>query len=237
VTTWTLDIVEVGIIPHLPWNIYLPDAPPDNYLDVPCYCYLLSSPAGCLLIDTGPDRDRSAAANLEIVGDACSALTTALQRRGRTPDDVELILQTHLHYDHVQNLDLFPRAEVVVRQTELDWARSPDSGPFYVGIDEFLTLAGDRLRPVEGEQTVRPGVTLLPNGGHTPGHQSILVETAEGTTCIAADILPVYRNMEVLPPSYDPAATTAFRDRVLDAGWEVLPGHDPELRGHRWFGG
>src|SRR5579884_1085485 len=79
--TWTVDIVEVGRIPDLPLNLYLPDAQPEARLDVPCYCYLLTGPEGCVLVDTGPDRVASAQAGLVIEGDPSSSLIRALRYR------------------------------------------------------------------------------------------------------------------------------------------------------------
>ena len=232
---WTVDIVEVGVIPDLPWSIYLPDAPPDDRLDVPCYCYLLARPEACLLIDTGPDRELSARADLAIVGEALPALRRALGRRSRTAGEVEAIIHTHLHYDHVQNDGFFPRAEIVVQRRELQWARSEDADRFYVGVDTFADDYGARLRLVEGASDIRDGLTLIPSGGHTPGHQSIVVQTDEGMVCICGDVIPMQANTEIPAPSLDPIATASFMARAREAGWEMLPGHDPALRAHRWY--
>jgi len=231
---WTLDIIEVGVIPDLPWNIYLPSAAPEARLDVPCYCYLLTRPGSCLLIDTGPDRERSARADFAIVGNALPALERALDRRHRTMDDVESIIHTHLHYDHIQNDGLFPRAEIIVQRREFEWARSQEADRFYVDIDAFHDECGSRITLVDGEREVHKGLTLVPNGGHTPGHQSIIVQTREGPVCVCGDILPMLANTKVLPPSQDPAATQAFIARTSSASWEILPGHDPAQRTHRW---
>jgi glyoxylase-like metal-dependent hydrolase (beta-lactamase superfamily II) len=236
-TLWTLDIVEVGVIPRLPLAIYLPNADPAVTLDVPCYCYLLTRPGHATLIDSGPDRDASAAAGFTIAGDPRAALQHALQRRGLVPDDVREIIHTHLHYDHMQNDVLFPRSRVIVREQELGWIQSGLQDRFYVGMDLYLETVGDRLESLEGEREVIAGITLLPNGGHTPGHQSILVATVEGPVCLCADIVPMATNVEIPAPSQDPAATQAFLIRLAQSAWEVLPGHDPTLRQHRWFVG
>jgi glyoxylase-like metal-dependent hydrolase (beta-lactamase superfamily II) len=235
-TAWTLDIVEVCLIPQLPLSIYLPDADPETTFDVPCYCYLLTRPGETVVVDSGADRSVSAAAGFTIGGDARAALTDALRRRGLSPEDVDTVIHTHLHYDHMQNDALFPRARVVIRRKELEWAQSEGRDRFYVGIEGFLSEVADRMDVVEGEHEVRDGVTLLPNGGHTPGHQSLLVETDQGPICLCADIVPQAANIEIPAPSQNPAETEAFMQRIAESGWELLPGHDPVLRQHRYYG-
>jgi glyoxylase-like metal-dependent hydrolase (beta-lactamase superfamily II) len=228
---WTLDIVEVAVIPDLPYTIYVPDADPAAHFDVPCYCYLLTQPGRCILVDSGPNVAASAAAGFEVVGDPTNALLRALARRERTPDDVEALIHTHLHYDHMQNDALFPHARVTVRERELQWALGrPDR--FYAGIDEFLEEVGPRLQIVEGEWDITGGVTLLPNGGHTHGHQSLLVQTIDGPICLCADIVPLGANMRTLPACLDSAESAAFVERLRESGWEWIPGHDPDVRGH-----
>lgn len=234
---WTLDIIEVCVIPRLPLMSYLPDAAPDETLDVPCYSYLLTRPGETVVIDSGADPAISASAGFSIDGDARAALLEALRRRGLAPRDVRTVVHTHLHYDHMQNDGLFPHARVVVRQRELDWAQSAGRDRFYVGIDEFLDEVRDRLEVVEGEREVADGLMLLPNGGHTPGHQSLLAETADGPICLCADIIPMAANTEFPAPSRNPAETAEFMRRVAASDWELLPGHDPSLRRHRLYAG
>jgi glyoxylase-like metal-dependent hydrolase (beta-lactamase superfamily II) len=122
-----------------------------------------------------------------------------------------------------------------VQRNEVGWARSGGADGFYLGIEEWLKSVGDRVVLLEGEEEVRPGITAMPNGGHTPGHQSVLVHTEDGPVCLCGDIVPMSGNRETPPPAcYDPAATRAFLELARRAGWEMLPGHDPALRAHRW---
>lgn len=228
--SWAIDIIEVGVIPGLPLTIYLPDAGPAERLDVPCYCYLLTGGGPPILIDTGPDRLASEQSGFTIRGDARQAIAAALSRRGLSFPDIHLVVQSHLHYDHMQNSLIFPAAQVLVQRGEVEWACSKYRGPFYVGIPQFIEALGARLTMLEGEIEVVPGITLVPNGGHSPGHQSVLVETDEGIICLCVDIIPMAANTTIVPPSLDEAATRAFMQRVRDEGWEAIPGHDPLLR-------
>ena len=236
--SWELSILEAGVIPGVPLQVYLPDAPAGATIDPPCYCYLATDGRHTVLIDTGPDRTASAGADLEIIGDAGALLVAGLAARGVTPQDVDLIVHTHLHYDHMQNDLLFPAASVAVQRAELAWATAPGpgAGGFYVGAAELATALGERLQLLDGEREILPGLTALPSGGHTPGHQSVLAETATGTACVCGDIVSLRENLEVIGSVCpDTTATSAFLTRARAAGWHMLPSHDPALRGHRWY--
>lgn len=234
--SWQLSILEVGVIPDVPLQVYLPDAPDGALVNPPCFCFLATGGSHTVLIDTGPDRARSGQAGLRIEGDTAAQLGAGLQAAGITPGDVDLIVHTHLHHDHMQNDLLFPLAEVAVQRTELAWATSAGSGPFYVGVGELATALGDRLRLLDGQSEILPGLTVLPNGGHTPGHQSVLVSTASGDACVCGDIVSLQENLTVVGPVCpDREATEAFLERARAAGWQMLPGHDARLRDHRWY--
>ncbi len=233
---WRIGIIEVGIIPDVPRVTYFPDAPPDIVMDVPCYCFLVTDGRMHILVDTGPDPALAAKGGLQITGPGAAAVEHALGAERIAVEDVDYILHTHLHYDHVENDLLFPRAEVFVQASELSWARSPDAGRFYVGVEELISGLGDRLTIVDGEKEVVAGITLVPNGGHTPGHQSVLVKGAAETVCVCGDIVPMTANLEVLcSATPDLEAAQGFLARARRAGWTMVPAHEPALREHPWL--
>ncbi len=235
---WTVDIIEVGVIPDLPLNLYIPDAPDESRLDVPCYCYLLSRDGHAVLVDSGPSPVQATKAHLLIRGDPVGSLLAALDYRKLATDAVGRIVHSHLHYDHMQNDDMFPLAAVLVQRREVEWANSPNGDRFYLDIGHWLEAERGRLTEIGGEEEVVSGVTVLPNGGHTPGHQSVLVETKDGPVCLCADIIPMMANTEMVPPAcHDVNETREFQARSRRAGWEMVPGHDPILRSHRWYFG
>jgi glyoxylase-like metal-dependent hydrolase (beta-lactamase superfamily II) len=235
-TLWQVGIIEVGVIPALPLSIYVPDADPEQQIDPPCFCYLATNGRETILVDTGPDRPSSLAAGLQIEGDTSAQLLAGLRAFGVDAEQVTAIVHTHLHYDHVQNDLLFPNAVVHLQRTELEWASRPDAGPFYVGVAELVAQLGDRLHLADGDTELYRGMTGLHNGGHTPGHQSVVVQTAQDTVCLCGDIVSLYSNVET-PGSVCPdvSETEAFLERARAAGWEMVPSHDPKVREHRWF--
>lgn len=258
--TWKVAIVEVGVLPDCQLAAYVPDAPADVTLDLPCYCWLLRDAGAAVLVDTGPDAKPEEDVGYDVAGDTRAALLRGLRAVGVTPGDIATIVHTHLHQDHVQNDALFANAEVVVQRRELEaaldgearchrlpaaeraalaagpYAASQDAGLWYVGTAALAARLGARLRTVDGEAEILPGITVTPSGGHTAGHQSVLVETAEGLVCIAGDVVSLAANAEAIGPmTPDAAATGAFLERARAAGWEMIPSHEPAMRGHRWY--
>jgi glyoxylase-like metal-dependent hydrolase (beta-lactamase superfamily II) len=243
---WRIDIVDVATIPQLPLSGFLPEAGlaeaglaagADELVDVPCFAFLLSSPAGTVVVDTGPDPVRAAQTGFEARGRPRQAMLAALAERGRSPADVDVIVHTHLHYDHMQNDDIFPRATVVVQEREARWAAGAAAEDFCISVADFLSGLAGRLRLIDGELDIFPGVRLVLTAGHTPGHQAVLVNTAAageaGTsaTCIAGDLVPLRANARHLQPlCRDPGAVRAFLERARRERWRLIPSHDPDMR-------
>jgi N-acyl homoserine lactone hydrolase len=258
--TWTVAIIEVGVLPDCQLAAYVPGAPADATLDLPCFCWLLRDPGVAVLVDTGPDARPEEDVGYEVAGDTRAALPLGLRAAGVTPGEITTIVHTHLHQDHVQNDALFANAEVVVQRRELEaaldgearcrgltagkraalaagpYAASQGAGLWYVGAAALVARLGARVRLVDGEAEILPGVTVTPNGGHTAGHQSVLVDTADGCACIAGDIVSLAANADVVGPmTPDAAAASAFLERARAAGWEIIPSHEPAMRSHRWY--
>lgn len=243
---WRIDIVDVATIPRLPLSGFLPEAGlaeaglaagADELIDVPCFAFLLSSPAGTVVVDTGPDPVRAGRAGFEARGRPGQAMLAALAEQGRSPADVDFIVHTHLHYDHMQNDDIFPRATVVVQEREARWAVGAATEDFCISVAGFLSGLGGRLRMIDGELDMLPGVRLVLTAGHTPGHQSVLVNTGTaedrgtGITCIAGDLVPLRANIRHIQPSCrDPGAVRAFLERARHERWRLIPSHDPDMR-------
>jgi glyoxylase-like metal-dependent hydrolase (beta-lactamase superfamily II) len=233
---WKLGILEVGVIPRLQLSLYLPDASPDELIDPVCYCYLASDGRRNVLVDSGPDRALAAAEGLEIIGNASERLAAGMRAWGIEPADIDHIVHTHLHHDHMQNDLMFANAVVHVQQAEIEWANNPDSGRFYFGVSELTDALGVRLNALDGDSELFPGLRVVFNGGHTPGHQSVIVDTNENAVCLCGDIVSLLPNIEVVGsicPNVE--ETAAFLDRARTAGWEMVPSHDPKIRGHRWY--
>ncbi|MFI7573423.1 MBL fold metallo-hydrolase [Micromonospora sp. NPDC049497] len=121
-------------------------------------------------------------------------LPEELAAAGIEPADVRTVVLTHLHSDHIgwavtgtPGRPWFPNADYVVQRAELDATETINPG-LPAGLVAPLRTAG-QLRVVDGETTLIPGVRLLPTPGHTPGHQSVLVEAAHERLLLTGDLL------------------------------------------------
>jgi N-acyl homoserine lactone hydrolase len=158
----------------------------------------------------------------------------ALKNAGVEPTDVELVLLTHLHWDHAGNCDLFPEARVIAQEDELRYALVP--GKFFR--KAFLSPLSGWPRPpyllpnlevVKGEVEIRPGIRTLPVPGHTPGSQAILVDTDRGRYAIAGDAVFTYENLERdIPPGFhnDVDHSMESMELLRRRADHVLPSHD-----------
>jgi len=103
----------------------------------------------------------------------------ALKAAALDADFVRTMINTHLHFDHSGQNAAFPGVPIFVQQSE--WDVAWDEG---YTITEWLDFEGARYERVRGDVEIAPGIRLLPTPGHTPGHQSVSVETDEGLVLI-----------------------------------------------------
>jgi N-acyl homoserine lactone hydrolase len=139
--------------------------------------YALIHPEGVLLFDTGigfgdADIERTYRPVVRYLPDL-------LRARGIDPDSVAAVANSHLHFDHCGQNGAFAGRPIHVQAPEYDAAQGID-----YTVPAWVAFAGARYERHAGEVEVYPGVTLVPTPGHTPGHQSLLVDAAEGRTAI-----------------------------------------------------
>jgi N-acyl homoserine lactone hydrolase len=210
---------------HMNIDLLIPGLPAktDHFLFGICSLALLRGASRTILFDTGPFRVRP-------------ALLAALHSRGLTPRDIDAVFLTHLHWDHVENLDLFGDAEIFTPQLEYDYAATPraqDWGtpPYVRAILDGMNV---RLLPNE-EQELFPGVRTLLLPGHSIGLQGLVVDTPGGGAVLASDALWSARDAVRTVPDvafFNPAQAQASLDRALAAGDLFFPGHDRPFRLH-----
>lgn len=214
-------------------------------LRVPVPSYLIVHPKGKVLFDTGlnpqihenydeyvPEyakKDRTF--HFAPGQDVASRFTAA----GFDISDFNLVVNSHLHHDHSGGNSLIPNADVLVQKRELDYARSrPDDTMAYRRVD-FET--GQDIRAIDGEHDIFGDGTLIctPSAGHTPGHQSLRINTDGGDFLLCGDACYLTSSLSDLVPPLnvtDEAATVSVLRELQglrDAGVNVYVGHDPEF--------
>jgi len=177
-----------------------------------------------------------------------------LAKLGFTPEDVDLVVLTHLHFDHAGNFDVFPNAKIIVQQREYDeWLRVIASltdtsagkaswtlSSLDVAVFPRLerAIAEGRVQLVDGDTPIAPGITCrLAADTHTFGSQWLAVSTPDGPYAIAGDCVYRYANVERMwPPAYLQGnpwnMLAAFREMLafVDGNVDrIIPGHDLEI--------
>ena len=107
----------------------------------------------------------------------------ALNSVGITPEDVNIVIQTHLHYDHCGNTHKCKNAKVVVQEEELKFAYSPHA--LFAGSINLSFLKDLHFSIVSGDTEVLPGIKVILIPGHSPGTQAVSVETEKGKAVIS----------------------------------------------------
>jgi len=167
-------------------------------------------------------------------------LAAALASAGVRPEEIAIVIHTHLHYDHAGNNRLFEGARFFVQREELRYALAPTSfdatAYFAPGLGITPDYLGTRFELLEGDAEIAEGVRVISTPGHTPGHQSVLVDTADGRYCIAGDAVMQYQNLEGrIPPGFHTSTIDCMGslERIAREADHVLPGHEPKVFAHR----
>ena len=107
----------------------------------------------------------------------------ALKSVGITPEDVDIVIHTHLHFDHCGHTSLCKRAKVIVQEEELRFAYSPHA--LFFGSYNLNFLKDLHFSVVSGEAEILPGIRVIPTPGHSPGCQAVSIETKKGRAIIS----------------------------------------------------
>lgn len=208
---------------------------PGTAVEIPHVVFLATGEAN-VLIDTSFRSAASVQASYpqDIARPAGEELGVLLGHVGLVPADIEVIVHTHLHYDHAGNDHLFPGISPLVQRAEIEYAAAPT-----VTIMEreyFAPSAGftppfdpGSFTPVDGDLAVADGLRLLHLPGHTPGSQGVLMETAEGLLCIPGDQVMVHENMRAELPvglHTDLEAWERSHSRLAGLEARIIPSHD-----------
>ena len=177
-------------------SLTVPPGTPMGGQVLPVRAFLITHPQGVLLFDTGlgaeyETYDRLLTPMRRPLEDA---LTGSILRL----TDVQAVMNCHLHYDHSGGNPLFPGTPIFVQAREYEAA-----GDLAYIIPERIDFPGAELRLIDGEVELLPGLRVIPTPGHTPGHQSLVIEETGGPTIVAGQA--AYTVDEFLDPEREPA--------------------------------
>lgn len=238
-----------GVVPKVLWERRIA-ADARNRIALGMRCLLVEHDDGLLLIDTGSGNKETAKFH-EIYGienagaEGRTWLEDGLRTLGFAPEDVSLVINTHLHFDHAGGNTwrtpsgvleaAFPKARYVVQAGEMHWATHTNerTAASYFGANWEAIVAAGRFDLVEGEPEVRPGVRLLRTPGHTPHHQSVLLTSGGESALFLGDVTPTVAHLPlpwIMGYDVEPLVTLESKRHLLARaeaeGWLLVFEHD-----------
>jgi glyoxylase-like metal-dependent hydrolase (beta-lactamase superfamily II) len=157
----------------------LPDFHPEAPGSCDIFGFLVRDGRDCVLVDTGVGSGSDLIERLyrpERV-----ELSAALSDAGASVDQITIVVNSHLHFDHCGNNVLFPDVPIFVQEAELEAARQPT-----YTVPEWVDFPGASYRPIRGRHAISEHLDLVPTPGHTAGHQSLMVRSRSGLEIIVA---------------------------------------------------
>jgi len=209
---------------------------PDRVSVLPMVAWYINANGTHILVDTGISAEehlKFAKVKMEEI----QSFETALSKVGISPEDIDILILTHLHYDHCANARKCTNAKVVVQKKELlfAYANHPVFGHYYM--KEYFNDLNFWL--VDGRREIHPGIEVIPMTGHTPGCQAVAVETEEGLAVISGactikeNFYPPGKLTKVWPvliPTFHIDIMQSFNDLIYLKGLAdiLIPQHDLE---------
>lgn len=211
--------------------------PHDAPLPLDYYLWVARNETATYVIDTGFDVETARRRGRTLLRNPADALRAL----GVDPDEVTDVIITHLHYDHVGNFALFPKARFHLQDTEMAYATGRHMGharlrhPFDVEhvVGMVRNVYEDRVIFHDGDEEIAPGLSVHLIGGHSRGLQCVRVATQRGQVVLASDASHLYEHFETARPfpnvvRVDEMLDGYLRLKALAATPQhVIPGHDP----------
>jgi glyoxylase-like metal-dependent hydrolase (beta-lactamase superfamily II) len=239
-----------GVVPKPLWERRIP-ADGRNRIPLALRCLLVEAPKALVLIDTGIGNkydDKFADIYGVLNAGDPTRLEDGIRNAGFDPSDVDIVLNTHLHFDHAGGntvlrddgtiVPAFPGARHVVQRGELDFAHSRNERIRASYLPEnFEAVSQANLWDLlEGDAEVTQGVRVVPTPGHTPFHQSVLVTSDGQSACFLADVCPTSAHLPlpwIMGYDLEPLVTLESKrglwTNALEEDWLLIFEHDPRI--------
>lgn len=241
--TYEIFAVRFGVLPQFPVKNLVAGGDPAKALDIPVMVWVLRGADGrVVLVDAGFYAEKFVT-RWKVQQFVTPA--AAVAKLGIQPDQVSDVILTHMHWDHADGADLFPKATVWMQKDEYvyytgeAWQDTKRRGAG-ADVDVMAKLVkrnmSGLLRFVDGDaQTILPGITCYTGGRHTYASQFVTVNTVRGPVVLASDNVYLYENLTAHAPiaqTLDAASNLRAQDRMRELAAPsqiIVPGHDPEV--------
>ncbi|HEX6574145.1 MAG TPA: MBL fold metallo-hydrolase [Gemmatimonadaceae bacterium] len=238
-----------GVVPKPLWERRI-QADERNRIPLGMRCIVIDHPSGPVLIDTGAgnkeDQKFKDIYGIENEGEnGRTSLEDGLKQIGLDPSDVRMVINTHLHFDHAGgntytdadgNLQVsFPKARYVVKKGEYDYAMHPNerTAASYFERNYMPIVRSHQFEFVVREKEIVKGVRVIPTPGHTPFHQSVLIDNGGERAFFLADMCPTSAHIPlpwIMGYDVEPLVTLETKRRIFrqaeEEQWLLIFEHD-----------
>ncbi len=213
----------------------------DRTVEVCGYVWLIRGEGRIVVVDAGmgdeqPQEIQKCGSATIFPGEDTASL---LKREGIDPGEVDCLVLSHLHRDHIRNVPLFTSAQIVISAAGWESIARPAHPAmipdpiFPQSVFSYLEReCWGRIVLANPEQQIAPGIEVFYTGGHTPCSQATVVETTAGRAVLCGDVVFLYGNIEEnIPVAYCTNLLECYQamDRIRETADIVLPNHDPEV--------
>jgi N-acyl homoserine lactone hydrolase len=198
-----------------------------DIVDLPLICWYIEGSDKRILVDTGGgDPARVDPKRRPYRRDDDQTPENALKKIGVSCQDIDIVVLTHLHWDHSAGSELFPKAKILVQSDELRLADRLVTPTYTGNVPENVDFT-----VISGDAQVGRGVRVLVTPGHTHGLQGVLVNGQTGPIFIASDTLPLFKNVESSPFTISDIYVDIEQyyeslHKIAQLSAFILPGHD-----------
>jgi glyoxylase-like metal-dependent hydrolase (beta-lactamase superfamily II) len=240
-----------GVVPKPLWERRIA-ADERNRIQMGMRCLLVEHPQGLVLIDTGvgnKENDKFVDIyGIENVGrNGATWLEDGLASLNVSPDDIAMVISSHLHFDHAGGnttrgpdgivRPTFPKARYVIQRGEYEWATHTNertAASYFPHNWEPLAASG-QMELIDGDREIITGIHGILTPGHTPYHQGLLIESDGERAFFIADLSPTAHHLPlpwIMGYDVEPLVTLETKRRILkravDERWLVVFEHDVE---------
>jgi glyoxylase-like metal-dependent hydrolase (beta-lactamase superfamily II) len=240
-----------GVVPKPLWEKRIP-ADERNRIPLAMRCLLVETADALVLIDNvAGNKESERFCDIYGIDNAArgaghaTRLEDAIAEAGFSSDDIDVVIDTHLHFDHAGGNTRalpdgtialsFPRARYIVQRGEFEWAhvRNERIQASYLPHNFDPVMEAGRLELLTGDVEILPGINVLRTPGHTPHHQSVLVRSGGETACFLADVIPTAAHLPlpwIMGYDVEPLVTLESKrsllQRAREEHWLLVFEHD-----------
>ncbi|MES2900407.1 MAG: N-acyl homoserine lactonase family protein [Pseudomonadota bacterium] len=199
-----LYVLDCGSIDVADISLFSPGVDQGKKKTLTNSCYLVVHPQGTLVWDTGFSDELAAMAEGKKVSEAFHVrlkqpLAAQLKAVGVAPEQVSYLGLSHMHFDHIGNVGMFPKATLLMQKEEIQSAFGPDAAKFGNDPKTYPTLGANPKQELSGDHDVfgDGSVTIKRAVGHTPGHQMLYLKLRKtGNILLSGDLAHFTKNWE-----------------------------------------